>query len=246
MVLARDVNLMLLLKDSASVNVDIQRGRILRRLGYREHDPSASILSVVSSQITEAYKLIKPVYAYELRGIEGLTEQEVTLKGPLVFSSRVVSYVLSDCKWVVICLATIGKDLGERIARQAESGKKLEVLVLDAIGTEAVLQISYKLQDRIKEMTEANGYQATIRYGPGYCDWHLSQQKVLLQVMDSASFGVELTESFIMKPLKSISGVIGIGHFAVNKLPPCLAVCDIRSSCTFKRVNWNPEKKWLL
>ncbi len=140
-------------------------------------------------------------------------------------------------------LATIGNSLSGEASRLMETGKTSKAVVLDAIGTEAIVQVSYKLQDAIKEIAKANGCQAAIRYSPGYCDWHLSQQKVLFQTIDSASVGVRLTESCLMIPLKSVSGTIGIGKFETTKPPPCLAVCDKRASCTHKRISWNPEKQ---
>ena len=125
-------------------------------------------------------------------------------------------------------------------------GEMLEATVLDAIGSEAVAQTLYRLRDDVKGIAQANRCQATVQYAPGYCDWDVSQQKVLFQAIDSTSVGVRLTESCLMIPSKSVSGVIGIGKFDTAKPPPCLVVCNKRESCTHKRVGWDPEKQWLL
>lgn len=223
--------------------VNIDRNEVCRRLGYKDRSPSVSTLSLIDSQIDKAYKLIKPVYTYELKAIEGVVGQEVFVENSLVFSSKTISYVLSDCKWGAIYLATIGNDLEEEVSRSMDRGKMLEATILDTAGTEAVAQTLYKLRDAVKEIAQANQCQATVQYAPGYCDWDVSQQKVLFQAIDSTSVGVRLTESCLMIPQKSVSGIVGIGQLDTTRPPPCLVVCHKRASCTHKRVGWNPEKQ---
>ena len=127
-----------------------------------------------------------------------------------------------------------------------EKGEMLEGTILDFVGTEAVAQTLYKFWDVAKEIAQANQCQATVQYAPGYCDWDVSQQKVLFRAIDSTSVGVRLTESCLMIPQKSVSGIIGIGQLDTTRPPPCLVVCSKRASCTHKRVGWDPEKRWLL
>lgn len=232
------------MKTITEVNID--KNEVCRHLGYQERSPSASVLSLIDSQIAKAYKLIKPTYTYELRAIEGILGQDIFVANSLVFTSKTISYVLSDCKWVAIFLVTIGNDLEEESLKLMEKGEMLKAAILDAIGTEAVAQALYELQDTVKEIARAKGCQAVLRFSPGYCDWDVSQQKLLFQAIDSTSLGVRLTESCMMVPLKSISGIIGIGKLDKTKPPPCVAVCSQRMSCTHKRTDWDPEKQWLL
>jgi len=227
-------------------SITIDRNTVCRRLGYRGHTPLMSILPLVDSQIARAHKLIKPVYTYKLKAIEDIHEEQVFMAGSLVLTSKIVSYVLSDCRWAAVFLVTIGSDLGEEMSKLMKKGDILEALILDAIGSEAVEQACFKVQGAVKERAGVNGCQATAAYSPGYCDWDVSQQKVLFQALDSTSLGVSLTESCMMVPEKSVSGIIGIGKFDKTKPPPCLVVCSKRASCTYKRVDWDPEKQWLL
>lgn len=213
----------------------IDRNAVCWRLGYRGHTPSMSILSLVDSQIARAHKLIKPVYTYKLREIEDIQEEQVFMAGSLVFTSKVVSYVLSDCRWAAVFLATIGSGLGEEMSKLMKKGDTLGVLILDAIGSEAVEQTCCNLEGVVRERARGNGYRATARYSPGYCDWDISQQRILFRALGSTSIGVSLTESCYMLPLKSVSGIIGIGKFDTSKPPPCLAVCNKWASCPHKR-----------
>lgn len=213
--------------------LSIDRNAICHRLGYKVSLPPKSILSVIDLQLTKAYKLIKPVYIFKLKAIEGIRENQVFIADSLVFISDIVSYVLSDCRWAAIFLVTIGGSLGEELARLEKEEEMLEAVILDAIGSEAIEQTCSRLESAVREKARASGYQATARYSPGYCDWDVSQQRVLFRALDSASIGVSLTESSFMIPLKSVSGIIGIGKFG-TKPSPCLTVCK-KASCSYRR-----------
>ncbi len=219
-------------KTITAVNID--KNEVCRCLGYKDHSPPASISSLVNCQIARAYKLIKPTYTYELRAIDHIQGDEVFLEGSLVFTSKIISYGLSDCEWVVVFLVTIGNGLEEESSKLMEKGEMLKAAILDAIGSEAVERTAYKLQDAIEGIAEMMGRQATLRYSPGHCDWDINQQKVIFQAIGSTSLGVRLTESCLMVPLKSISGIIGIGTFDKTKPSPCL-MCSRRGSCPYKR-----------
>jgi len=220
---------------AVSINIDkIDKNAVCQRLGYKGHSIPTSISSSVDSNIKSAYKLIKPRYAYVPKVIDGTLRQEVFMAGHLVFTSQTISYVLSDCKWAVVFLVTIGGDLEREVSRLMEKGDMLNAFILDTIGSEAAEKAADYLQDAVSETAKAIGYNTTLRYSPGYCDWDLSQQKIIFQIIEPTVLGVNLTESFMMIPRKSVSGVIGIGKFSKSKLPPCLRF-NRKKSCQYKR-----------
>ncbi len=231
---------------STSVNIVIDRNKVCQRLGYKDRSPAAHMLSVIDSQIEKAYKLIKPAYTYELKEIEHISGAEVSFGDSLVFSSNTISYALSGCEWGALYVATIGGDLEEEMTRLMNKGDILEATILDAIGSTAVIQIRFNLQDTINEIAKAKGCRTTVRFSPGYCDWHVNQQKILFQSVDADSVGVRLTESCMMIPIKSISGVIGLGKLDPAKPPPCVTICEKRASCNHKSISWDPEKQFIL
>lgn len=67
-------------------------------------------------------------------------------------------------------------------------------------------------------------------YSPGYCGWHISGQEKLFEFLKPGEIGIHLNKSFLMVPLKSISGVLVAGnkeiHRFKNNYPfcvPCLS-----------------------
>ena len=52
---------------------------------------------------------------------------------------------------------------------------------------------------------------STNRYSPGYCGWHVSEQHKFFAFLPQNYCGIELSDSALMKPVKSVSAIIGIG-----------------------------------
>ena len=52
--------------------------------------------------------------------------------------------------------------------------------------------------------------QLTRRYAPGYCGWPIHDQNVLLKLLEPAAIGVRFTESMMLEPAHSTSGIFGL------------------------------------
>jgi hypothetical protein len=80
---------------------------------------------------------------------------------------------------------------------------------------------------------ERSGHDSrTLLYSPGYCGWHVSGQGKLFEYLKPEDIGISLNESYLMIPLKSISGVLVTGdkkiHQFKNSYPFC-ALCKTRN-----------------
>jgi cobalamin-dependent methionine synthase I len=108
----------------------------------------------------------------------------------------------------------------------------VQAAVLDAIGSDAAETLAHVVQDIIAH--EVEGLGISQRFSPGYCDWRVSQQKMVFRAMGGNTAGVRLTDGCLMIPQKSISGIIGIGPAdKVGNYNPCLT-CD-KSDCKGRR-----------
>jgi cobalamin-dependent methionine synthase I len=77
------------------------------------------------------------------------------------------------------------------------------------------------IQHNLKVEMKGIGMGTTNRYSPGYCDWDITEQKKLFGLLPAVFCGISLTESMLMKPIKSISGIIGIGKEVSFKRYSC-------------------------
>ena len=65
-----------------------------------------------------------------------------------------------------------------------------------------------------------------LRYSPGYCGWHISGQRRLFDYLDPGQIGITLRESFLMDPLKSVSGVLIAGPREIHRFTDDYDFCD--------------------
>jgi cobalamin-dependent methionine synthase I len=212
-----------------SNQIDIDQQEVLNHIGYgMEYKPSARITSLVNDYIENYHDLIASSYAYKIRDIESIEDNRVHIGDSITLESKVIARLLKRCKKVAVFALTIGNYLEEMVAYLAENGLVLQATVLDAIGSGAAEKLAVYVEDRIRQMAHAEGFVASWRFSPGYCDWEVHQQKMVFQALNGDTAGIRLTESLLMIPRKSISGIIGIG-------PADNGIEDYNPCCTCKK-----------
>ena len=113
---------------------------------------------------------------------------------------------------VALAIVTLGKPLPEKVNNMMNKGKYVDGIILDAIGSTAVEGladlVNYEIQKEVKKMS----LQFSKRYSPGYCDWDLSDQKMIFELLPAHMIDVQLTDGYLMIPIKSISFAINIAE----------------------------------
>jgi hypothetical protein len=215
---------MLVTNDRVDADIEIDKDQICHYIGYDDnHNLSARIASLIDDYAEHAHYLINPLHSYVIKDVEWARGSISLIEGSVIFKSRIIARLLECCSQVAIFVVTIGKYLEETTAQLAKDGLILQATVLDAIGSDAVEKVADFVQDRIKEMVEAQGLVTSQRFSPGYCDWNVGQQRMLFYALTGNTLGVRLTGECLMVPQKSISGIIGIGSSIddVENYNPC-------------------------
>jgi hypothetical protein len=209
---------------AVSNEIDIGRQEVLSHIGYAdEYQPSARILSLVNDYIENYHDLIAPSYSYTIRDIVLVEGADTIIEGSITFESKVIEQLLKRCEKVAVFALTIGNHLEEMVAYLAENGLVLQATVLDAIGSGAAEKLADYVEDRIRRLASIEGLVASQRFSPGYCDWEVSQQKMVFEALKGDTAGISLTDSLLMIPRKSVSGIIGIGlpNHNIENYNPC-------------------------
>ena len=101
------------------------------------------------------------------------------------------------------------------------------VFIADALGSVIAEHCADQMEICLQESIDKLGWRHTNRFSPGYCGWHVSQQQLLFPLFGGNTCGVCLTESSLMVPIKSVSGIIGLGE-KVRKLNYTCGLCDFK------------------
>ena len=128
---------------------------------------------------------------------------------------------------------SLGQDM---LVKRAAVTSSAYASCCQAAGAAAIEAYCDLINDEIKAEYEAKGLYARPRFSPGYGDLALSHQKDWFRLLDiTKNTGIELTDSLLMVPTKSVTAIIGLSP---NKLP-CIKqgceACTMSQTCAFSR-----------
>ncbi|NIN00198.1 MAG: hypothetical protein GTO24_19615 [candidate division Zixibacteria bacterium] len=144
--------------------------------------------------------------------------------------------VFSKADNLALFALTLGERVSEKIDELFRTSEFALASMLDSVASAAADMAADTVEKRflglLCDKGEIAPSKAMLRFSPGYCGWHMSGQKKLFEFLRPEDIGIRLLDSFLMKPLKSISGVIVAGDkdiFAFEDSYPFCSECRTRS-----------------
>jgi hypothetical protein len=129
-------------------------------------------------------------------------------------------------------LCTAGRGIEELSHSLMAGGDPFAGYLASAMGSLVVDAAMDRLQEELAVRLAGRGLLTTNRYSPGACGWPVSDQQLLFRLLPPGYCGVRLTDTSLMQPVKSVSGVIGVGaqvRFNEYACAPCeLEACMYR------------------
>lgn len=127
-----------------------------------------------------------------------------------------VGLIFQASTHLALFAVTIGQEICSEILRLFKTTDFAPGSMLDSTaseGAELTAQVVELLfSQHLKESGKQSARERILRFSPGYCGWHISAQKKLFDILLPGEIGITLNESYLMQPLKSISGVIISGE----------------------------------
>jgi hypothetical protein len=144
-----------------------------------------------------------------------------------------ICHQLSGADSIALFVATAGLSFDEWIKRKGREEDIMSEYIAGSIGSVLAEKVAEKVKNEISERALAEGKGISNGYSPGYCNWNIIEQKIIFDLLPVGDIGVSLTGSFLMNPVKSVSGIIGIGP----GLLPGEYICDLcnLTDCLVKR-----------
>ena len=181
------------------INVSISLDELRKRL----HMKPDSDVSEIQPLVDVARELIEPRALYDVCYIEEKLENAVMVNGRRL-KSRVLRKNLDQVERIFPFVITLGPKLGEA---QADSSDLLENFYLDTIGNAALNSARKHLKRHLESQFALEKISSM---APGsLADWPVEEQAPLFKLLGDvdAAIGVKLTDSLMMLPAKSISGI---------------------------------------
>ena len=193
---------------------------------------NSSDIETITQLCKEAQEIARPKFAYNVSFIEERGEDFI-VADQIRFNSRVMSVNLSKLDRIFPIIATCGREIEE--------------------WSKGIHDILYQYwADKIKEMALESARKNGIEYvcnrynlkrisfmSPGSIDdWPLSAQTGLFSLLGNAvsEIGVELTDSFLMLPVKTVSLIMFETEINYDNCQLCP-----RKSCPNRRATYVPD-----
>jgi len=203
-------------------------------IGYApDAEPTPRVAGLINDHVDGAQQLVRPSYSYLISRVELVHGSSVLLENEAVFHSEVIARLLERAEEVAVFALTIGTELENEAARLAREGLILQATMLETIGSLYTEQLADWVETRIGDLARTRGLTTSRRLSPGHCDWDVNQQKTVFRILKEDCTRIRLTDSCLMIPRKSISGIIGIGYSDITDYNPCKS-CD-KYDCVGRR-----------
>ena len=213
--------------------LDIPLSEIYSFMGYRDSLPDMETRRTTERLLQEAGRYVCPQFEYFITdGIQ--TDHTVVFGTVTLETGRIIARQLRGSSKFALFVATAGSGWTLWMEQLKQRNDLFETYVADCIGSQIAESTIDYMEKILQKELDFNSLKRTNRFSPGYCGWHVSQQKLLFSLFpEDNPCGIKLTESSLMLPVKSVSGIIGVGA-DVRYMPYTCNICTM-NSCLRRR-----------
>lgn len=223
--------------------LNIPPSKIERAMGYKDVAAPAPISAIIRETLRQAAKHTEIRAGFKILNHSSLELQDSGFAVHSVFfnTGKIIAKPLRNISTLAIFVASAGKSLDEWSRKFFAKDDPLRGYIVDTLGSEIAEHAADWIEDKIVGISKRENLGCTNRYSPGYCGWSVQEQHKLFSFLPKAFCGISLTDTALMIPLKSVSGVIGIGAGIKKRAYPC-RICD-EEDCFRRRENLKNEIK---
>lgn len=139
---------------------------------------------------------------------------------------------LEGCDRVALMGATIGSGV-DQLIRKFQITDMAMAFILDCGASVVIESVCDEFSKYIDDNTD--GY-ITSRFSPGYGDFPIEYQKKLIGYIDGQrKIGLNVTQSSLMVPRKSVTALIGISDKPVRGKPATCDECVLKEKCVLRK-----------
>jgi hypothetical protein len=201
-------------------------------LGYEDDLPDdiAEMVSEVMNETAGCYD-IRGGYVIFDNPIFDKNGYQLTVGKTTFQIGKIIFHQLKRSTQIAVFVCTAGVGIEQYSRAMLAGNEPLKGFIADIMGGVVVESAIDKIQQSLSNYMKDNDLRITNRYSPGYCGWQTAEQhKLFSQLPDT--LGIRLTESALMQPVKSVSGIIGIGA-NVRFNPYTCRICEA-TQCVYR------------
>lgn len=216
-------------------DLNIPSSEIYEAMGYKDSMPDATVAEETASLLKRIIPSLRPRFLFFITdGTIDMEKETLTVQDTVFHIGKTIARQLRGSETFAFFAATAGSEFETFQHTLQKEDDMLKIYIADSLGSIIAEKTADCMESALAASIEEKGWKHTNRYSPGYCGWEVAEQQKLFSLFPVASpCGIRLTESSLMIPIKSVSGVIGIGP-TVRKLEYTCGLCTYEN-CFRKR-----------
>lgn len=206
--------------------LQIPSSDIYEAMGYKDSMPDGMVMEEVNALLDRIIPFLRPRFFFFITdGVLDIEQEALTVQDTVFMIGKTIARQLRGAESYAFFVATAGIEFEQFQHILQQEDDMVKVYIADSLGSIIAEKAADCMEQELAEYIKEKGWKHTNRYSPGYCGWHVSEQQKLFSLFPVTSpCGIQLTDSSLMIPIKSVSGVIGIGS-SVRKLEYTCGLC---------------------
>jgi hypothetical protein len=203
---------------------------VLAKLKIEEQDD----VEFAGTLFEKAKKIARPKVMCRIAAIDAINDDKVTISG-ITFTSEILSKNLKNIHNVFAYVATCGAEVDEWSHQEKDFVVAFWLDMIKELFLRGAITYFFHHLEHHYDVKKI----ATMNPGSGNVDtWPITQQKLLFELIGDVTkeISVVLTDTFLMLPTKSSSGIV----FPSEKGFVNCAMCG-RANCQNRRAAYNPS-----
>ena len=202
-------------------------------LGYESVLPD-DVLAIVEEVMDETAGCFDICGGYQIFSQVSFIKngRQIRIEDTVFDPNKIVYQQLKHSEQIAVFVCTAGVGIEQWSRQMMAANDPLKGFIADILGSVVVETAIDVIQQRLNDEMKRAGLKITNRYSPGYCGWPTQEQHQLFSLLPKENCGIQLTESALMQPIKSVSGFIGIGA-NVRFNPYTCQLCEA-TSCVYR------------
>ena len=197
---------------------------VYEQMGYHGTEPDEATQQETQAVVDEVRCWLRPQFCF-------LVVREL----PDFDMGKIILRQLRGAEAYALFVCTAGVEYEIFQQRLKTENDMVRMFIADALGSVIAEKCADSMEESLQLSIDKLGWKHTNRFSPGYCGWHVGEQQKLFPLFDSHTCGVTLTDSSLMVPIKSVSGIIGVGQ-EVRRLDYICGLCTFEKCYKRKKI----------
>ncbi len=187
-----------------------EKKTVMRRLGSLKAHFSADLNNEINACLESAQSV------FTVKGKARHVKMRISDDGMLYIAempieSKQLSKLLSNSSEAYLMCASIPKREVEKINAAINAGEGLKAIVYDAYASEFVDgALDWITSHKNASLKRTGQHLTKHRFSAGYGDLQIKYQKDFFDLLDMKTLGVELSDTYMLSPEKSVIAVAGV------------------------------------